>query len=83
MMIAYGKHQCTIHFLSISEIDCINNFICYYVRNHFKHIITCSNCTKLLKTFYSIKIAYNKHQSTIHFIAFQKLISVIIVFNIS
>ena len=27
IMIAYNKHRCTIHFLSIAENECINNCI--------------------------------------------------------
>ena len=54
-MIANDKHQCTIHFLCISEIDCVNICIshviamCHDARNHFKHG---SNCTKLLFLIY-------------------------------
>ena len=56
-MIADHKHQCTIHFLCNTEINCndeyINHFmpLCHYVGNDFNDINTGTNCNNILRHF--------------------------------
>ena len=58
-MIAYDKHQCTIHFPFIEEINCINNCISHAIISEITINITLhgSNYSRLLKHFIPIMIA--------------------------
>ena len=47
--------------------------MCQYYRNHYKRIITWFKPYYTTKTFYSIMIAHDKHQCTIHFLPIAKI----------
>ena len=72
-MIVYDKHQGQIIFIALQKLIAITiafhkSYQCGIMSEITLNIsLYGSNCNKLLRQFYSIMIAYDKHQYTNHF----------------
>ena len=86
-MIAYDKHQCTNHFLSIAKINCNNNCISqiipmyHYVKNYI--ILHGSNSSTLRRQYILLQLLMINLNAQIIFFPVQKPMAITIVFHIS